>query len=151
GFVTGATAKVNPSQSGTLFPLNSCTVDAVGNSMNCSLTLPSNAPTGLYDVTVTNPDNQSGTLFSAFTVDVPPAVTQVLPPSGNPGQSLTVRILGSNFASGRLAATVTFGSKDILPTGPPTFVPPTAPATEIDVAIAINATAQVQPAIDVTV
>src|SRR4029077_363530 len=68
---------------------------------------------GTRNVTVTNPDSQSGTLTNGFTITMsgpapPPTVNSVNPNSGAQGQSLpSVIIAGSNFQNG---ATCSFGA-----------------------------------------
>src|SRR5437667_1407312 len=70
------------------------------SSATVNISIAGNAPTGPHDVTATNPDKQSGTCSGCFTVVVSagPNPTWVVPPNGTQGQSLTVRILGTNFA-----------------------------------------------------
>ena len=59
------------------------------------------------NVTVTNPDGQTGTLASGFTYTVPaPSVTSIAPSSGPIAGGTAVTITGANFVSG---ATVSFG------------------------------------------
>src|SRR5258708_8796342 len=76
-------------------------------SISCTATV------GTRNVTVTNPDSQTGTLPNGFTVTTsgpppPPAVSSVNPNSGAQGQSLrSVVITGSNYQSG---ATCNFGA-----------------------------------------
>ncbi len=71
---------------------------------------------GAVDVTVQNPDGQSGKLASGFTYTAPPSVgnpsiSGVSPNSGTPGTPVT--ITGTNFASG---ATVAFGGTNAAST-----------------------------------
>ncbi|MGH9557039.1 MAG: beta strand repeat-containing protein, partial [Terriglobales bacterium] len=68
---------------------------------------------GLVDVTIVNPDNQSGTLSGAFTyqlsktIATEPFISGVSPASGPPGGGTQVSITGNDFQTG---ASVTFGS-----------------------------------------
>jgi hypothetical protein len=63
---------------------------------------------GSVNVTVTNPDGQSGTLISGFTfVALAPTLTSVSPKTGVTTGGTHVTLTGTNFVSG---ATVTFGS-----------------------------------------
>jgi len=71
------------------------------------LTINPDAPLGPHDVTVVNPDLQSGTLVGGFLVNPPPSVSSLSPSSGGQGQLITVIINGSNFQSG---AACSFGA-----------------------------------------
>ena len=69
----------------------SCTVDLAG------------AATGQWNVTVTNPDLQSGTGTNLFTVQpaLPPTVNSITPSTGNRGWPVVITSLaGTNFQSG---------------------------------------------------
>src|SRR5207253_7059384 len=101
------------------------------------ITISASATVGARNVTVTNPNGQSGTCSGCFTVVVSagPNPTSVVPPNGTQGQSLTVRILGTNFAR---TPTVSFSGTGIT-VGAVTFVS----STEVDVPITISATATV--------
>jgi hypothetical protein len=91
--------------------VNSCVFNSA-TQLTANITLASNATVSTRTVTVTNPDTQSATLASAFTVSqLPaPAVTGVSPSSGIQGQALAVIITGSNFQN---AATCSFGSAGV--------------------------------------
>jgi len=62
-------------------------------------TVPANAAGSppAYDVTVTNPDLTSATLTAAFTYNLSPTITSIVPPVGGSGTSVT--ITGTNFIS----------------------------------------------------
>jgi hypothetical protein len=77
-----------------------------GSQMGCSFNLPSDAKKGPWNVVVTNPDGQSGTLADAFIIYIPgPAVTSVSPATAMNGSTVFVSDLaGSGFLNG---ATVT--------------------------------------------
>src|SRR5206468_3199043 len=64
---------------------------------------------GARNVTVTNPDTQSGTLTSGFTVvaAAAPTVTTIAPTQGTVGSSVPVTITGTNFQTG---ATLSVGA-----------------------------------------
>lgn len=61
---------------------------------------------GVVNVTVQNPDNQIGTLSSAFTYNPAPTINDVTPNAGPAGGGTPVTLTGSNYQSG---ATVSFG------------------------------------------
>jgi hypothetical protein len=64
---------------------------------------------GAVNVTVTNPDGQSGTLPSGFTfVALAPTVSSVAPTAGATTGGTQVTLIGKSFASG---AQVTFGGQ----------------------------------------
>ncbi|MCI0342030.1 MAG: IPT/TIG domain-containing protein [Planctomycetales bacterium] len=64
-------------------------------------------PAGPANVTVTNPDGQSGTLGGGFGYLATPAVTGASPSSGDPSGGTPVTITGTGLAAG---ATVLFGT-----------------------------------------
>lgn len=81
---------------------------AVAVSNPTTLTATTNAGTaGTYDVVVTNPDTQSGSLTAAFTVDGAPALTALSPISGSSSGGTVITLTGSGFRQG---AAVLFGS-----------------------------------------
>jgi hypothetical protein len=126
-FVSGATVT---------FDGTAATGVTVVNATTITVTTPAHAP-GPVDVTVTNPDTQSGTFIDGYTYIPPPTVTSVTPTSGPDTGGTAVTITGANFVSG---ATVTFGGT--AATGV-TFVS----ATQIDVTTPAHAAG----AVDVTV
>jgi PKD repeat protein len=77
------------------------------SQLTANLVLGSAAPAGAHDVTVVNPDSQTGALTGAFLVDQPPSVTAVTPNGGAQAQTATVVITGNNFQSGSACS---FGS-----------------------------------------
>ena len=96
-FVSGATVSFDGSAATGVSVVNSTTIKA---------TTPAHAA-GAVNVTVTNPDGQTGTLASGFTYTVPaPSVTSIAPSSGPIAGGTAVTITGANFVSG---ATVSFG------------------------------------------
>jgi len=111
-FLSGATVRLSRG-TGTITATNvtvvsstriSCTADLIG------------AATGQWNVTVTNPDLQSGTGINLFTVQaaLPPTISSITPNSGNRGWNVSVtNLAGANFQQGatvqlrRGAATIT--------------------------------------------
>jgi PKD repeat protein len=68
--------------------------------LTANVSIAAAAAVGPRDVTITNPDAQSGTLSGAFTVTLPPQVTSVTPNSAAQGQTLNVVVQGNNFQPG---------------------------------------------------
>lgn len=95
GFVTGSTVTVG-GESAT----SSTTSDTI-----IQVFVPSTLSSGVYDVTVTNPDGQSTTITDGFTVTTtqPPTVTAISPDTGVFATTLDVTITGTNFVSGAAA------------------------------------------------
>jgi PKD repeat protein len=105
-FQNGATCNL-----GVGITVNSCTF-ASATQLAANLAISATATVGVRNVTVTNPDAQSVTLTSGFSVTAavlpPPSLTSVAPSTGGQGQNLTSVILtGSNFQNG---ATCNFGA-----------------------------------------
>jgi len=106
-FQSGATCSF-----GAGITVNSCSFNS-GTQLTANVTISSTATVGTRNVTVTNPDTQSGTLPNGFTVTTsgpppPPTVNSVNPNSGAQGQNLPgVIVAGSSFQSG---ATCNFGA-----------------------------------------
>ena len=98
GFLPGLTTTVNVGAS------NCSGVTVVSSTkITCTTTAGSG---GIVQVTVTNADQQSGMLSSAYAYVPPPAVTLVDPAEGVTSGGTSVTITGSGFTTG---ATVTFG------------------------------------------
>jgi hypothetical protein len=99
-FQSGATCSF-----GAGITVNSCTFNSA-TQLTASITISSTATLGTRNVTVTNPDSQTGTLPNGFTVTTggplpPPSLSSVNPNSGAQGQSLTSVVLtGSSFQNG---------------------------------------------------
>lgn len=68
--------------------------------ISCTLNL-GRAATGQWNVVVTNPDDQSGTLLNGFTIEAappPPTVNSITPNSGNNNEVVHItNLAGSNF------------------------------------------------------
>jgi hypothetical protein len=93
-FISGATVKLVGA--GTS-PIIASQVKAIDTKITCSFNL-NGAVAGKRDVVVTNPDGQSATLPSGFTVnEAAPVITNVDPFEGTAGEQLTIAISGSNF------------------------------------------------------
>ncbi|MDF1514309.1 MAG: S8 family serine peptidase [Brevefilum sp.] len=73
------------------------------NQINCTFNL-TGAAAGTWNVVVTNPDTQSGTLTNGFTVTSPtipaPIVTSINPNTAENTASIPVSITGNNFIMG---------------------------------------------------
>jgi hypothetical protein len=96
-FQSGATVTFGATAAGSVTVVSSTQIRAV--------TAPASA--GLVNVTLTNPDTQSVTVFNGYTYVGPPTVTGANPNSGPAAGGTTVVISGTNFQNG---ATVLFGS-----------------------------------------
>jgi hypothetical protein len=90
GFVTGAVVTIDGVTATSVSYVDATTITAV---------TPVHAA-GTYDVTVTNPDDQSVTLSSAFSFVAPPSITSVAPISGPDSGGTLVTITGTGFVSG---------------------------------------------------
>ena len=78
------------------------------SSATLTATLPMGFPIGIYTVTVTNPDGQSGSLPDGLTVRYPaPALQEVSPTNGIYGQVIVLTITGTSFVA---TPTVVLGS-----------------------------------------
>jgi hypothetical protein len=92
-FVTGATVTIG----GT-----AATGVAVTNATTITATVAAHA-VGAANVTVNNPDTQSGTLTNGFTYLGPaPTVTGIAPTSGTTAGGTNVTMTGTNFVTGAL-------------------------------------------------
>jgi hypothetical protein len=98
GFQSGATVTIGTAS------CTGVTTQSPWTSLNC---VTSTNIGGIYNVTVTNPDNQFGTLSDGYTYRAAPTVTGIVPPAGSPSGSTAVTITGTGFLNG---ATVTIGS-----------------------------------------
>lgn len=96
GFISGATVSVGGS---------TCTSPSVTSATAISCTLPASTA-GAKTVTVTNSDNQLGSLASAYTYQAAPTVSSVSLNAGALAGGTTITVTGTGFVSG---ATVTVG------------------------------------------
>jgi hypothetical protein len=109
-FQPGAT--VTYSQGVTSLPLTGVTVVSSTN-ITGTLAIPSNAPTGAYNVTVTNTDGKTVTRTSTFTVTSnAPTVAAITNATGYRGWPVIESITGTNFQDG---ATAKFNRSDGAP------------------------------------
>ncbi|GAB4417853.1 MAG: hypothetical protein OHK0056_26970 [Bacteriovoracaceae bacterium] len=90
GFITGATATINSV---------ACTSPTVLSATLMTCSTPANAA-GTYTVVVTNPDNQTGSLGSAYTYQAAPTISSFTPNAGQIGGGTTLTITGTNFVAG---------------------------------------------------
>jgi hypothetical protein len=112
-FQTGAT--VNLTRSGSQ-NITASGVLASTSQIVCTFALPSDAAVGSWNVVVTNPDGQSGTLANGFTIKNPaPTISGITPNSNVTGLSVNItNLAGTNFQNG---ATVKLHSGSIDITG----------------------------------
>ena len=96
GFVAGATVDIGGS---------ACNVVSVNTANQITCTTTARA-LGAADVTVANPDTQSGTFVNGFTYRNAPTVTSISPANGPLGGGMRVAIVGTGFLAG---ATVDIG------------------------------------------
>ena len=109
------------SQGATSIPLTGVNVIS-RTQITGTLAIPSNAPTGLYNVTVTNTDGKTVTRASTFTVNSnAPTVSSITNTTGYRGWPVIERITGTNFVSGATSKLNMTGSADI-PASTCTFV-----------------------------
>ena len=79
--------------------------------------LPADAAVGAWDVTVTNPDDESATLVGGFTIRMPPVtVLSITPNTGLRGSTVPVTIGGTEFAAGATVTLTKSGQPDIVAT-----------------------------------
>jgi hypothetical protein len=100
GFRSGAVASF-----GAGIIVNSTTFVST-TQLVANITIAATAAPGPRDVRVQNQIGQTDELPNGFNVVAPPLITGVNPDNGNPGDPLTVFILGANFTSG---LSVSFG------------------------------------------
>lgn len=122
-FIKGATpadsTSVNLFQAGTNITINATNVTVVDDKhITCALPLSNPIPpTGPYDVIVTNPDSNFGTLPAGFTVFAPgtaPTVIKIEPNVGLIESSISGKITGTNFQAGATAYLSKAGQPPIL-------------------------------------
>lgn len=95
--ITGADFQVGATVTFGTQPAASVNYDA---STQLTVTTPPQ-PFGTVDVTVTNPDNQSGTLANGYTYDHPaPQLTSITPSGGPTAGGTQVTLAGANFLPG---------------------------------------------------
>jgi hypothetical protein len=98
GFNTTGTLVVNLTRTGYSSITATNVVTTSSTSLTCTFNLASVA-TGLWNVTVTNPDSLYGTLQNGFTV-TPPTVTSITPASGTSGTVIDItNLAGTGFST----------------------------------------------------
>ena len=104
-------------QGATSIPLTGVTVVS-STQITGTLAIPSNAPAGSYNVTVTNTDGQLVTKANTFTVTSnAPTVTGVTPATGKQGWPVSItNLAGTNFQAGATATLNRTGYPDITGT-----------------------------------
>ncbi len=113
-FQSGATVKLTKSGESDISGTSVNVVNA--SQITCDLPL-AGAAAGQWNVVVTNPDSQSGTLPNGFTVsEPPPTVTSISPDNGDRGSAVSVTITGSDFQSGATVKLTKSGATDIAGT-----------------------------------
>jgi PKD repeat protein len=127
-FVNGATITLK--NQSTIITATSVTFVSA-TTLTGTVVIPSGATLGPWDVVVTTPDMQTGTLTNGFMISSPgpgPTFTSISPPAGPIAGGTAVTITGTNFASGGsfgvtiggAAATITGNSAtSITATTPP--------------------------------
>jgi hypothetical protein len=99
-FVTGsATTTVKLTKSGRADIVATGVRVISPGQIQCTIPVPANAAAGPWNVVVTNPDRQSGTLSNGFSVANPlPVITSMTPNAGRHGTTVSIRnISGANF------------------------------------------------------
>jgi PKD repeat protein len=84
-----------------------------------TITIPAGAAVGSWDVVVTNPDTQTGTLSNGFAVTTTsgPLVSAITPDHSLRATPLAVIVAGSNFNTGANLTLTRAGSSDLIATG----------------------------------
>lgn len=115
GFLSGATVRLNRTDSSAIPGTN--VVVASATQITCDFALPAGATVGTWDITVTNPDMQNGTLANGFTVmAAAPVVTGISPNSSLQTTPVLVSVAGSGFQSGVNLTLKRAGYPDIVAT-----------------------------------
>ncbi|MHB8234064.1 MAG: beta strand repeat-containing protein [Solirubrobacteraceae bacterium] len=132
GFASGVSSSFGPGITVESTTRNSST------ELTATISIDNNAAPGLRAVAVTNPDEGTGSLANAFTVNAAPTVASVSPSSRGQGASgQTITIKGSGFVSG---AAVGFSGSGI--TASTTFKSSTELTANINVAASAGAEAR---------
>jgi len=113
-FQTGATVKVSRSGHTDIFATNVSVSSS--NKITCTFDLTGKS-SGAWTVIVTNPDGQSGSLASAFTISIAaPTISSITPSSGLNNASILniTNLSGSNFRAGAAVKLSMVGQSDII-------------------------------------
>ena len=127
GYLAGATVNIGPTSCGTVTVVNPTTITCVTNA----------SAFGIYNVVITNFDNQSATALNAFTYRAAPTFTSITPNGGALAGGTLVSIIGSHFYNG---STVTIDgnactSPSVVSTTLITCTTPTHIAGVVDVVV----------------
>jgi hypothetical protein len=115
GFLSGATVKLT--QTGQTDIPGTSVVVVSPAQITCDFAIPSGAATGSWDVVVTNPDSQEGSLAGGFSIgSQPPAVSSVIPNTSYQTTPVSVTVNGANFLSGGNITLRKTGQTDIIGT-----------------------------------
>jgi len=115
GFISGAAVKLTKTGQTDII----ATGVTIVSSTQITCTLPiTGAATGAWNVVVTNPDAQSGTLANGFTVKYPaPTVTAITPNTGvNNASASVTNLAGTGFVTGATVKLTKSGLTDISAT-----------------------------------
>ncbi len=111
GFKTGATVKLARTGQSDIVASSVSVVSST--KITCTFNLTS-AAAGQWNVIVSNPDQQSGTLANGFTVNSPaPTLTARSPTSGNRGWPVNITLTGTGFQPGATPSMSRSGSNTI--------------------------------------
>jgi hypothetical protein len=112
GFLTGASVKLN--RAGSADIVAAAVVVTSPTQITCTLNL-AGAAIGQWNVVVTNPDSQTATLYSGFSVTGPaPTVSGIRPSSGAMGATVYITALsGTGFLPGASVKLTKDGTADI--------------------------------------
>jgi C1A family cysteine protease len=124
-FQSGATVKLTRTGEADINATNVVVISS--SQITCDIDL-TGAVTGAWDVVVTNPDMQSGTLPGGFTVTASasaPVVDSITPDTGENTEVVTAVVLGSNFETGATCKLAKLGQPDIFDPDPSVINPST--------------------------
>ena len=117
GFASGASIKLKRSGSTDITATSIAFVSST--TLTGTVSIPAGAVVGSWDVVVTNPDAQTGTLSNGFAVTTPsgPVVSSITPTNSLRASSVAVTVAGSNFNTGATLVLNRTGYPDIVATG----------------------------------
>jgi hypothetical protein len=116
GFLPGATVTLVNATAGPGITATNVSVNPAGTSITCTLNLVG-AAAAKRNVTVTNPDGQSGSLAGGFEI-VPrfPVVTNMIPGTAENSGLVNTTILGTDFVAGAIVRLEKTGQSHIVAT-----------------------------------
>jgi hypothetical protein len=111
-------ARINLTRSGYANIMANSVVVVSPAQITCSFNL-SGAATGSWNIVVTNPDSQSGSLSNGFSVNpsTPPVISAILPASSLQITPASITIAGSGFQNGANVTLVRSGSPTQIGSG----------------------------------